>query len=124
MAAANGANGAAPSNRSMTALDLLRQHTRIDCDTLDTSLAARYGPFVDCTSNQAIAHFQLLSEGDAQSTAREAAGLASQWKSNAAFEGVDAVLLAVEAAVGPALARWEGFWDFMLTLPIRWHCYR
>ncbi|KAL7944926.1 hypothetical protein V8C42DRAFT_324108 [Trichoderma barbatum] len=40
-------------------LDALRQHSVIDCDTLDSEVARNLGPFVDCTSNQAIAFFEL-----------------------------------------------------------------
>lgn len=99
MAPANKANGTGPTHGPMTALDLLRRHTKVDCDTLDTSLAAQFAPFVDCTSNQAIAYFQLLSEDDAQPTARKAADVSRQWTKEAAFEGVDAASLAVEVAV-------------------------
>ncbi|KAL6888028.1 hypothetical protein GGI43DRAFT_416946 [Trichoderma evansii] len=40
-------------------LDALRQRSAIDCDTLDSEVAKSLGPFVDCTSNQAIAYFEL-----------------------------------------------------------------
>ncbi|KAL7906035.1 hypothetical protein GGI35DRAFT_458610 [Trichoderma velutinum] len=40
-------------------LEALRQHSVIDCDTLDSEVAKSLGPFVDCTSNQAIAFFEL-----------------------------------------------------------------
>ena len=43
-----------------TLLDLLRSRSYVDCDTLDVSVAESLGPFVDCTSNQAIAYFELL----------------------------------------------------------------
>ncbi|QUC19057.1 uncharacterized protein UV8b_03298 [Ustilaginoidea virens] len=33
-------------------LDLLRQTTQVDCDTLDAEVAQTLGPFADCTSNQ------------------------------------------------------------------------
>ncbi|RFU76980.1 transaldolase [Trichoderma arundinaceum] len=48
-------------------LDALRQKSVIDCDTLDSEVAKSLGPFVDCTSNQAIAFFELtkLSAGGA-----------------------------------------------------------
>ncbi|KAL6837213.1 hypothetical protein V8C40DRAFT_229449 [Trichoderma camerunense] len=47
-------------------LDALRQHSVVDCDTLDSEVAKSLGPFVDCTSNQAIAWFELtkVSNGD------------------------------------------------------------
>ncbi|KND91694.1 Transaldolase, partial [Tolypocladium ophioglossoides CBS 100239] len=40
-------------------LDLLGYKSQIDCDTLDYEVAKTLGPFVDCTSNQAIAFFEL-----------------------------------------------------------------
>lgn len=50
---------AAPSP-PQTLLDYWRSTaTSIDCDTLDVSVAADLGPFVDCTSNQAIAALEL-----------------------------------------------------------------
>ncbi|KAK8207063.1 transaldolase [Phyllosticta capitalensis] len=45
---------------AQTLLDYWRSTaTSIDCDTLDVSVAADLGPFVDCTSNQAIAALEL-----------------------------------------------------------------
>lgn len=43
-----------------TLLSQLRSRTTVDCDTLDVSIAENLGPFEDCTSNQAIAYFELL----------------------------------------------------------------
>ncbi|KAL3958008.1 hypothetical protein ACCO45_008586 [Purpureocillium lilacinum] len=40
-------------------LELLRSASQVDCDTLDSQVAKELGPFVDCTSNQAIAYFEL-----------------------------------------------------------------
>jgi len=40
-------------------LDHLRTRSQVDCDTLDATVAAELGPFVDCTSNQAIAYLEL-----------------------------------------------------------------
>ncbi|KAI0434456.1 transaldolase [Xylaria sp. FL1042] len=47
------------SPTSQTLLDLLRTLSLVDCDTLDVEVAKELGPFVDCTSNQAIAHNEL-----------------------------------------------------------------
>lgn len=44
---------------SQTLLDVLRSRSAVDCDTLDVSVSKELGPFVDCTSNQAIACFEL-----------------------------------------------------------------
>jgi len=43
-------------------LDVLRERTIVDCDTMDVEVAQKIGQpvqFVDCTSNQAIAFFEL-----------------------------------------------------------------
>jgi len=40
---------------SLSLLDELRSQSQVDCDTLDVEVAKTLGPFVDCTSNQAIA---------------------------------------------------------------------
>jgi transaldolase len=42
-----------------TLLDALRKTTQVDCDTLDANVAQQLGPFVDCTSNQAIAFSEI-----------------------------------------------------------------
>ncbi|KAF8249000.1 transaldolase [Wilcoxina mikolae CBS 423.85] len=44
---------------SLPQLSHLRTLSSIDCDTLDATIASSLGPFVDCTSNQAIALFEL-----------------------------------------------------------------
>ncbi|GAB1317756.1 Transaldolase [Madurella fahalii] len=48
-------------------LDQLRTLSAVDCDTLDVEVAKKLGPFVDCTSNQAIA-FAELSKVDNDGT--------------------------------------------------------
>ncbi|KAF7889655.1 uncharacterized protein EAF02_002070 [Botrytis sinoallii] len=40
-------------------LELLRSRTVVDCDTMEFEVAKSLGPFIDCTSNQAIAFFEL-----------------------------------------------------------------
>ncbi|KAK6008816.1 hypothetical protein QM012_000719 [Aureobasidium pullulans] len=42
-----------------TLLSELRSRSAIDCDTLDVEVAQALGPFVDCTSNQAIVNIEL-----------------------------------------------------------------
>lgn len=42
-----------------TGLDVLRSRTIVDCDTMDEQVARDFGPFQDCTSNQAIAYGEL-----------------------------------------------------------------
>ncbi|KFA72789.1 hypothetical protein S40288_06380 [Stachybotrys chartarum IBT 40288] len=46
-----------------TLLETLRTATQVDCDTMDHRVAHNLGPFVDCTSNQAIAYFELFRPG-------------------------------------------------------------
>ncbi|OTB02704.1 hypothetical protein M426DRAFT_322458 [Hypoxylon sp. CI-4A] len=41
-------------------LDVLRAHSAVDSDTLDVEVPKKLGPFVDCTSNQAIAYHELI----------------------------------------------------------------
>ncbi|KAK2600402.1 hypothetical protein N8I77_009938 [Diaporthe amygdali] len=48
---------------STTLLGKLRELSAVDCDTLDGEVAKKLGPFVDCTSNQAIAFFELTKTG-------------------------------------------------------------
>ncbi|KAF7556481.1 hypothetical protein G7046_g6298 [Stylonectria norvegica] len=45
-------------------LEALRQTSQVDCDTLDRDVAEELGPFLDCTSNQAIAYFELARPVD------------------------------------------------------------
>ncbi|KAA8569274.1 hypothetical protein EYC84_000935 [Monilinia fructicola] len=40
-------------------LELLQSRTVVDCDTMEFDVAKSLGPFTDCTSNQAIAYFEL-----------------------------------------------------------------
>ncbi|KAI5857401.1 transaldolase [Durotheca rogersii] len=46
-------------------LDVLRSRSAVDCDTFDVDVPTKLGPFVDCTSNQAIAYGELVRlDGD------------------------------------------------------------
>ncbi|KAH7018480.1 uncharacterized protein B0I36DRAFT_336044 [Microdochium trichocladiopsis] len=47
-------------DRPQTLLDKLRSLGQVDCDTFDVEVAKKLGPFVDCTSNQAIAYHELI----------------------------------------------------------------
>ncbi|GAD91994.1 transaldolase [Paecilomyces variotii No. 5] len=42
-----------------TGLEVLRETTIVDCDTMDEEVAKSFGKFQDCTSNQAIAYGEL-----------------------------------------------------------------
>lgn len=100
---------------SDSALHVLREYTTVDCDTLDPQIAQQYGTFVDCTSNQAIAYFEL-QEPQSQDVLPQAAGLALQWREK--FPGVKLDTLAIDIAVGvlqdPCLV------DRMALTQIRW----
>ncbi|ATZ53551.1 hypothetical protein BCIN_09g03850 [Botrytis cinerea B05.10] len=55
-------NIASSNNKTMAPqnlLELLRSRTVVDCDTMEFEVAKSLGPFTDCTSNQAIAFFEL-----------------------------------------------------------------
>ncbi|KAK0387438.1 hypothetical protein NLU13_5750 [Sarocladium strictum] len=84
-----------------TLLDLLRSCSAVDCDTLDAEVAKSLGPFVDCTSNQAIAYGELSkknSDGNLKYQQLILDSLAYA-KSNASdFPEVNVVELAVEVA--------------------------
>lgn len=81
---------------SQTLLDVLRSRTAVDCDTLDASVAAELGPFVDCTSNQAIACFEL-QEHRHKDLLKKAATLAKD--ASPKYPDVKLETLAVEIAV-------------------------
>ncbi|KAL1305875.1 hypothetical protein AAFC00_004025 [Neodothiora populina] len=61
-----------------TLLDVLRSKSQVDCDTLDPEVARILGPFVDCTSNQAIAYGEL-SKPENASLVTEAIDAAKSW---------------------------------------------
>ncbi|KAF4533797.1 putative transaldolase protein [Lasiodiplodia theobromae] len=81
---------------SQTLLDVLRSRTAVDCDTLDASVAAELGPFVDCTSNQAIACSEL-QEDRHKDLLKKAATLAKD--ASPKYPGVKLETLAVEIAM-------------------------
>ncbi|KAI1372364.1 transaldolase [Hypoxylon crocopeplum] len=47
------------SNPQKSLLDVLRSYSAVDSDTFDVEVPKKLGPFVDCTSNQAIAYHEL-----------------------------------------------------------------
>ncbi|KIJ42019.1 hypothetical protein M422DRAFT_171761 [Sphaerobolus stellatus SS14] len=47
-------------SEALSQLDFLRKYSGIDCDTLDYNVARELGPFINCTSNQAIAYFEAI----------------------------------------------------------------
>ncbi|KAL4740030.1 hypothetical protein BDV11DRAFT_214767 [Aspergillus similis] len=78
-----------------TGLNILRQRTVVDCDTLDEEVARTLGPFQDCTSNQAIAFAELSKPEHAgliKASIEESSKLAPR------FPGIDPYELAIEIA--------------------------
>ncbi|KAL5051166.1 hypothetical protein BDW71DRAFT_172427 [Aspergillus fruticulosus] len=80
---------------SRTGLNIVRQRTVVDCDTLDEEVARTLGPFQDCTSNQAIA-FAELSKPDHVGLIE--ASIKESSKLSPRFPGVDPYELAVDIA--------------------------
>ncbi|KUJ23345.1 transaldolase [Mollisia scopiformis] len=77
-------------------LQLLQSRTIVDCDTMDVEVPKTLGRFVDCTSNQAIAYFELqkpIHASTIESSLSMARSLASK------FPDISATELAVEIAM-------------------------
>ncbi|KAI1303496.1 transaldolase [Xylaria venustula] len=88
------------STTSQTLLDLLRTFSVVDCDTLDVEVARKLGPFVDCTSNQAIAYGELTktdAEGKLIHDQLIADSIAYAKSKTSKFVGVNVEEVAVEA---------------------------
>lgn len=104
------------TDQPRTLLNFLRSHTTVDCDTLDVSVAESLGPFEDCTSNQAIAYFEL-QEHRHRDLVKQSAGRAGQLLSK--FPDVSAEALAVEIGVRRHLSCWS-IWRLTFTDDISW----
>ncbi|KAI0965459.1 transaldolase [Xylaria arbuscula] len=88
------------STTSQSLLDLLRTFSVVDCDTLDVEVARKLGPFVDCTSNQAIAYGELTkidAEGKLIHDQLIADSIAYAKSKTSSFVGVNIKEVAVEA---------------------------
>ncbi|KAI1770291.1 putative transaldolase [Hypoxylon cercidicola] len=87
------------STGQQSLLEVLRSYSAVDCDTLSDEVPKQLGPFVDCTSNQAIAYHELI-RANADETLihaqliRDAVDFASSKKS--AYPDVAAAELAVD----------------------------
>ncbi|KAL4949591.1 aldolase [Aspergillus filifer] len=79
-----------------TGLDILRERSFVDCDTLDEEVAKLFGPIQDCTTNQALAVTELSKPGN-KDLIREA--LVVENKLLPRFPTVDCFQLAVETAM-------------------------
>lgn len=62
---------------AQTLLDHFKTRSRVDSDTLDQQLVSLLGPFIDCTSNQAIAYLELVHTQHAE-LLKKAAALAEE----------------------------------------------
>ncbi|KAI1206975.1 putative transaldolase [Annulohypoxylon truncatum] len=87
------------SNPQKSLLDVLRSQTAVDCDTFDVEVPKKLSPFVDCTSNQAIAYGELTRLGEDGNPVhaqliQDAVNFASSKSS--AYPGVSVAELAVE----------------------------
>ncbi|CAD0087480.1 unnamed protein product, partial [Aureobasidium vineae] len=81
-----------------TLLSELRARSAVDCDTLDVEVAQALGPFVDCTSNQAIVNIELQkpkNEPLIVESIQQAKQLYSQYASEATFEQFASEVMAV-----------------------------
>ncbi|KAL0929659.1 Transaldolase 2 [Colletotrichum truncatum] len=88
------------ASQSDSLLNRLRSVSQVDCDTLDVEVAKALGPFVDCTSNQAIAYNELTKttpDGKLyhEQLIRDAVKDAQSW-ARTAWPDIDPILLAVE----------------------------
>lgn len=82
-------------------LDHLRGASSVDCDTLDEAVARDLGPFVDCTSNQAIALGEL-KKPQHEALLVESAKIANELHEK--FPDIPIEALAIEAAVSLSLS--------------------
>lgn len=88
-----------------TLLQHLGAKTFVDCDTLDLSIVQALGPFEDCTSNQAIAYFELLNTRH-EDLLRRSASSAKQLSSKYPQVRIEALTVEIcvsvpEAPAGP-----------------------
>ncbi|CAD6444456.1 93cd2f4a-2b76-4ac1-8af5-373134889430 [Sclerotinia trifoliorum] len=79
-------------------LELLRSKTVVDCDTMEFEVAKSLGPFTDCTSNQAIAFFEL-QKPENKSLRLETVETAKKLFDTEGFSNIQYSELAVEIAM-------------------------
>ncbi|KAI4845617.1 transaldolase [Aureobasidium sp. EXF-8845] len=82
-----------------TLLSELRSRSAVDCDTLDVEVAQTLGPFVDCTSNQAIVNIELQkpqNEPLVIESIQQAKKLYEQYASEVTFEQFASEVMAVK----------------------------
>ncbi|ORY70351.1 transaldolase [Pseudomassariella vexata] len=86
-------------SKPQTLLDVLRSLSVVDSDTLSDEVPRDLGPFVDCTSNQAIAYHELIRvDGDGNQVHAQLIKEAIDYASSkqASYPGVDVAEVAVE----------------------------
>lgn len=66
------------SATTVSQLEFIRRHTSVSCDSFDINVVKEFGPFVNCTSNQAIIYGELIKESNKIIVA-EAARLADKY---------------------------------------------
>lgn len=79
-----------------TLLDHFKTRSQVDSDTLDQQVVSSLGPFIDCTSNQAIAYLELIHTQHAE-LLKKAAAIAKEL--SAKETDVTGPTLAVDIAV-------------------------
>ncbi|KAH6679417.1 transaldolase [Halenospora varia] len=82
---------------AQTLLELLQSRTIVDCDTMDVEVPKTLGKYVDCTSNQAIAYFELQKPEHAEMI-KNSIGLAQKLHETSYLD-IPAKELAVELAM-------------------------
>lgn len=80
-----------------TLLELLQSRTIVDCDTMDVEVPKNLGKYVDCTSNQAIAYFEL-QKTEHKDTIRKSIALAHKFHETS-YSDIPVKELAVEIAM-------------------------
>lgn len=80
----------------LTLLEHLRTRSQVDSDTLDQEVVSSLAPFVDCTSNQAIAYLELAHTRHAD-LLKKALSFARELSSS--YPEVSEATLAVDIAV-------------------------
>ena len=92
------------TNHTPSLLAQLRLKTNVDCDTLDPGVAQLLGPFVDCTSNQAIALAELLKPSNTtviHDAIRDVRGKGTEFGELTAIVAVEAAMVKLALRMMP-----------------------
>ncbi|KAL5317306.1 hypothetical protein ACEPPN_014401 [Leptodophora sp. 'Broadleaf-Isolate-01'] len=93
-----------------TLLQLLQSRSIVDCDTMDVEVPKALGPFVDCTSNQAIAYNELQKPSH-KSRIEDAIAIAKKLASK--YPELSTAELAVEIV---NVIEQSHFWDVVMLM--------